>query len=84
MSTKEPKKPSKPKWWLNTYFIFGILLVVVSILGFIRGAEYIRDPGQPENNALAWWYLVAAALFFINGYVSHQATLKAYSEETNA
>ncbi len=84
VTTTEKKKPLKPKWWLNTYFLFGILLVVVSILGLIRGAEYIRDPGQPENSALAWWYLFAAALFFINGYVSHQATVKAFSEETNA
>ena len=78
MSVKSTPPPAPPRWWLNTYFLFGLLLVVVAILGLMKGADYIRDPGQPDNGKLAWWYMFAAALFFINGLVSHQATVAAY------
>jgi hypothetical protein len=84
VSEQDTKPTGTPRWWLNTYFLFGIMLVVVSILGFLRGSDFIRDPGQPDNASLAWWYLFAAALFFVNGIVSHQATLTAHQKAGGA
>lgn len=80
MSKTELKPPAEPKWWLNTYFLFAIVLAFVALLGFAKGAAFVRDPGQPDDNALAWWYLLASVLFFINGYVSHQATTAAHRD----
>ena len=78
------KKPRAPRWWLNTYFIFSFLLAIIGLLGLLRGAEYIRDPGQPSASALPLYYLLAAAVFVINGVVSHRSSLRAYHEETDA
>jgi hypothetical protein len=78
------KKPRAPRWWLNTYFLFAFLLAIIGILGLIRGAEYIRDPGQPSAGALPLYYLLAAAVFAINGVVSHRSSLRAYNEEYDA
>jgi len=77
----ETTKPvQRPRWWLNTYFLFGFILVVIAFLGFVRGSDFIRDPGQPDDAGLAWWYLFAAALFFISGFVSHQATVTQHAQ----
>ncbi|RMG24095.1 MAG: hypothetical protein D6724_06950 [Armatimonadetes bacterium] len=73
-----PKMLPKPAWWKNTYFLFGILLLIIAVLGFIRGAEYIRDPGQPFASALPWYYVVASLIFFVNGYLSHRAYVREY------
>ena len=78
------KKPKAPRWWLNTYFLFAFALTVIGILGLIRGADYIRDPGQPSASSLPFYYLLAAAIFVINGFVSHRSHLRAYNEETDA
>ena len=78
------KKPRAPRWWLNTYFLFAFLLALIGILGLIRGAEYIRDPGQPSAAGLAFYYLLAAAVFVINGVVSHRSSIRAYNEENDA
>lgn len=86
MDRKHPTKA--PAWWKNTYFIFGFLLLIVAILGFIRGARYIMDPGQPFSESLPWYYAFAALLFFVNGYVSHKAYLREFhtqlQEESDA
>ncbi|HET6644834.1 MAG TPA: hypothetical protein VFG65_04980 [Fimbriimonadales bacterium] len=80
MIDQPQKSPARPRWWLNTYFLFGILLAIVGLLGLVRGADFIRDPGQSENASLSWWYLLAAALFLANGYVSHRSTARAAEE----
>jgi len=78
------KKPGAPRWWLNTYFIFGILLGLIGILGMIKGADFIRDPGQSTLSSLPFFYLLAAAVFVVNGLVSHRSSLKAHEEENDA
>jgi hypothetical protein len=74
----QSNKLPKPAWWKNTYFLFGILLLIIAVLGFVRGAEYIRDPGQPFTPALPWYYVAASLIFFVNGYLSHRAYVREY------
>ena len=78
------KKPRAPRWWLNTYFLFAFLLLIIGVLGLVFGADYIRDPGQPISGYLAFWYLLAAIVFVVNGVVSHRSSLRAYIEENDA
>jgi H+/Cl- antiporter ClcA len=78
------KRPRVPRWWLNTYFIFAFLLAIIGLLGLIMGSDYIRDPGQSSASALPFSYLLAAAVFVINGVVSHRSSIRAYNEENDA
>lgn len=74
-------KPSKPRpWWLNTYFLFALAMAAIGIVGLIRGADFIRDPGQPPSTLLPWLYLSAAVLFLINGWISHKQYLEHFEE----
>ncbi|MDQ2985940.1 MAG: hypothetical protein M3R13_04380 [Armatimonadota bacterium] len=84
MQDEPLKKPRTPRWWLNTYFIFAFLLALIGILGLAKGAEYIRDPGQPSTSSLPLFYLLAAIVFVVNGLVSHRSSMKAYNEENDA
>lgn len=75
------EKTTRPaRWWLNTYFLFGFALLFLGILGLVKGVDSIRDPGQPDNASLALWYLAAAGLFLLNGYVSHKAHTETVEE----
>lgn len=84
MQDEPLKKPRTPRWWLNTYFIFAFLLALIGILGLAKGAEYIRDPGQPSASSLPLFYLLAAIVFVVNGLVSHRSSMKVYNEENDA
>ena len=84
MEEETLKKPRAPKWWLNTYFIFGILLALIGIMGLVKGSDYIRDPGQVANGSLPLFYLLAAAVFVVNGLVSHRSSMKVHEEENDA
>ncbi len=55
-------------------------MFVLALVGFLRGPKSIHDPGQPFVDSLAWLYLAAAAIFFVNGYLSHSAYLRERSE----
>jgi hypothetical protein len=75
------KQRRAPRWWLNTYFIFAFLLALIGLLGVFMGSDYIRDPGQPAGGALPFYYMLAAAVFVINGIVSHRSHVRAYYRE---
>lgn len=76
------KTPSKPLWWKNTFFLFGILLAVVAMIGLVRGEEAIRDPGQIKENGLVLINFLAAVVMVVNGLVSHKLAVQAYEEMT--
>jgi hypothetical protein len=79
------KKPlPKPAWHKNTYFWIAAVLFVLGILGlpFIGGDRMIRDPGQKREDSLYLLYFGAAAIMFVNGYLSHRQTVQHYNEET--
>ncbi|MFN8139335.1 MAG: hypothetical protein U0R49_06010 [Fimbriimonadales bacterium] len=77
---------SKPKkvgpWWRNTYFLFGAILLLIGLIGLVRGAQKISDPGQPPATQwLPWLYILAAAVFVLNGFMSHNLHANDLKEE---
>jgi hypothetical protein len=74
------KVPARPAWYKNTYFWIAAALFLLSISAFIRGADVIRDPGQKREGGLAFWYLIASVVMYVNGWLSHQQTVRLYRE----
>lgn len=70
--------------------MFGFLLLIVGIVGLVSGPAAIGDPGQikdisnPLDPRLPWIYFGAAALFLLNGLVSHRAYLRDFYGESQA
>ncbi len=81
---EKQKKPPKPRWWLNTYFHFAVILAGVGVYGFLKGARAIFDPGQVFTPHLPWLYLLASLLFWVNGYFIHQAALNEYRRKSES
>jgi hypothetical protein len=76
------KKLVAPAWYKNTYFWLAAILLGLAIIGlpFFGGDESIRDPGQKRESNLYALYFGAAVVMFINGWLSHRQTVKAYHE----
>lgn len=72
-----------PKWYKNTYFWIGAILLYVALFGLFRGEDSIRDPGQKRETGLVVMYLVAAGVSLLNGYFSHQKTVRDFNEDSN-
>ncbi|HXH59771.1 MAG TPA: hypothetical protein VNI20_00275 [Fimbriimonadaceae bacterium] len=70
----------KPVWWKNTFFWFGGILFVLSIVGMFDGANSIRDPGQVHEPGLAWVYLGGAVVMLVNGYLTHGQAVRSFAE----
>jgi hypothetical protein len=71
----------KPAWWKNTYFWISAALVVIGLIGLVKGDRAIRDPGQKVEGGLWWMYLGAAVIMFIGGKISHNQTVQQYTED---
>ena len=56
--------------YLNMFVIIGIVLVLVSLIGFATGNRFLTEPGQPVNAQGSLIYLGAGVLMLINGYIS--------------
>jgi len=56
--------------YLNMFVLIGIVLVVVSLVGFATGNRFLTEPGQPVNPQGSLVYLGAGAIMLINGVVS--------------
>jgi len=74
------KVPARPAWYKNTYFWIAAALFLLSMFAFVRGPDVIRDPGQKREGGLAIWYLIASVVMYVNGWLSHQQTVRAYRE----
>ena len=56
--------------FLNGFVLIGIILLLISVAGLVKGNTLLTEPGQTPN-PYAWLeYLAAAALMLINGAVS--------------
>ncbi len=70
-------------WYLNAFILTGVALLFISIAGLVR-QDFLTEPGQPAN-PLAWlWYLVAAVIMLVNGYVSIRMAMQQAPEPAAA
>lgn len=74
------KRPSEPKWWKNTFFLFGFALAGLAVWGLVSGEAVIRDPGQKQESGLVVFYVLAAVVMLLNGWLTHSQSVQAYDE----
>lgn len=56
--------------YLNMFVIIGVVLVIVSLIGFATGNRFLTEPGQKVDAQGSLIYLGAGVLMLINGYIS--------------
>lgn len=56
--------------YLNMFVLIGLVLIVISIIGFATGSRFLREPGQEVNPQASLIYLGAGVLMIVNGVVS--------------
>lgn len=76
----EEKAPPKPAAWKNTYFWIAAILLIVGVIGFLKGEMVIRDPGQKTEGYLSLIYLGGFVVMWLNGVISHRQTEAHYAE----
>lgn len=60
--------------YVNMFVIIGVVLMIVSIAGFLTGNLFLREPGYEVNTSASWIYMGAGVLMIINGIVSAHQT----------
>ena len=55
---------------LNSFILTGAALLVIAVIGLIRGNQWLSEPGMPVNPYGWQIYLVASVIMFVNGFVS--------------
>jgi hypothetical protein len=68
---------------MNSFLWFGAMMAVLAVVGFIRGDEVIRDPGQVRESNLAVFYAGAAIIMVLNGLMSHRQAMKAHEDDSD-
>ena len=56
--------------YLNMFVLIGIVLLIISLVGFATGNRFLTEPGQPVNPQGSLIYLGAAVIMLVNGVVS--------------
>lgn len=56
--------------YLNMFILIGIVLVVLSLIGFATGNRFLTEPGQPVNPQGSLIYLGAGIIMLVNGIIS--------------
>lgn len=74
------KAPVAPVWWKNTFFLFGFVLVLLAVLGLIRGEAVIRDPGQKFETGLVLFYFLGGIAMLVNGWLTHAQGQQVFDE----
>ncbi len=70
-----------PRWWMNTFYWFGFVLLGLAIFGLVKGDSVIRDPGQtPESISLVLLYFVAGVAMLVNGHMTHAQAMQQFHE----
>ncbi len=57
--------------FLSTFVVMGVVLFLISILGFVTHGKMIAEAGTRPSTTTAWIYLGAGFLMLLNGYISH-------------
>lgn len=74
------KAPIEPVWWKNTFFVFGFLLVLLALLGLVKGEQAIRDPGQKYETGLVLFYFLGGVAMLVNGWMTHSQSVQQFEE----
>ena len=77
---KGEKKRSQPRLWRNSFMWVAAALLVLAVLGLIRGDDFIRDPGQTREPFLAVMYLAGSVLMAANGWLTHRFAMREWRE----
>ena len=56
--------------YLNMFVLIGIVLLIISIIGFATGNRFLTEPGQPVNPQGSLICLGAGIIMLVNGVVS--------------
>lgn len=78
----QPQVPTRPRWYLNTYFWWAACLFVLAIAGMVRGVGIITDPGQQPEKNLVLVYFTAAVCMTIGGWIGHDHQVRIYRRLT--
>ncbi len=72
--------------YFNMFVLIGIVLLIVSIVGFATGNRFLTEPGQPINPQGSLIYLGAGVIMLVNGFVSikQAEALKAKAPQAQA
>ena len=58
-----------------------LFLLGIAGLPFVKGDNFIRDPGQRHENNLWALYLAASVVMLVNGLISHRIWLSSFTEK---
>ncbi len=61
----------------NSSIIIGIICLLISMAGIVRGNAAISEPGMPVHPHAWQIYLAAAAIMLFNGFLSVRLSRKA-------
>lgn len=59
-------------------------MLILGVLGLVRGDDIIRDPGQVKESNLSLYYLGGAILMIVNGVISHLQAVRSYQESSES
>jgi hypothetical protein len=68
--------------YLNMFILIGIVLLIISLVGFATGNRFLTEPGQPVNPQGSLIYLGAGIIMLVNGVVSIRQADAAKSQAT--
>lgn len=69
---------------LNGFILTSIALLVIAVVGVIKGNGWLSEPGMPVNPHGWMLYLAAAAVMLINGILSIGVARRAEAERARA
>ena len=56
--------------YLNMFVIIGVVLIGISIIGFLTSHQFVTEPGNQPSPLSSFIYLGAGFLMLFNGFLS--------------
>ncbi len=50
--------------------MIGAVLIVLGVIGVVKGNQFVFDPGQERDSAEAYYYLIMGVVMIVNGLVT--------------